>query len=315
MAELPPDPLVVWCVTDHKPGHESQLRGLLQALSRRYDLDLTWIDARQPLYRRVAPRHGRPDFIIAAGHGTHLRALLMKWWYGGRAIVLMKPSLPRGLFDLCIVPQHDGVSTGKNVLATVGTLNDIEARGEGDPHRGLVMLGGPSRHHAWSDEQMVAQLRRLKAVLPGVRWTLTTSRRTPATFHGAVEPLLDERCALVPHHRTDRDWLREQYGRSGVIWVTEDSASMVYESLATGAAVGVLAVPRSRDSRVSRGLDRLRENGALATLQQVEAQGAMPPGVGRLSEAERVADYIDTHLYQGGLAALDESPAGITRSQ
>ena len=315
MAELPPDPLVVWCVTDHKPGHESQLRGLLQALSRRHELDLTWIDARQPLYRRVAPRHGRPDFIVAAGHGTHLRALLMKWWYGGRAVVLMKPSLPRGLFDLCIVPEHDGVSTKKNVLATVGTLNDIEPGGESDPHRGLVMLGGPSRHHAWSDEQMVVQLRRLKAVLPGVRWTLTTSRRTPATFHGAVEPLLDERCSLVPHQQTDRDWLRGQYGRSGVIWVTEDSASMVYESLATGAAVGVLAVPRSRDSRVSRGLDRLLESGALATLEQVEAQGAMPPGTGRLSEADRVADYIDAHLYKGGLAALDESSAGLTRSQ
>ena len=315
MPELPPDTLVVWCVTDHKPGHESQLRGLLQALSRRHDLDLTWIDARQPLCRRVAPRHGRPDFIIAAGHGTHLRALLRKWWYGGRAIVLMKPSLPRGLFDLCIVPEHDGVSTEKNVLATVGTLNDIVPGGDRDPRRGLVMLGGPSKHHSWSDEQMVAQLRRLKALLPGVHWTLTTSRRTPATFPAAAGTLLGEHCVLVPHDRTDRDWLREQYGRSGVIWVTEDSASMVYESLATGAAVGVLAVPRLRDSRVSRGLDQLLESGALATLQQVEARGGMPPGTGRLSEAERVADYIDEHLYKGGLAALDESSAGIARPQ
>jgi mitochondrial fission protein ELM1 len=315
VTELPPDPLVVWCVTDHKPGHESQLRGLLQALASRHRLELTWIDARQPLYRRTAPRHGRPDFIIAAGHGTHLRALLMKWWYGGQAIVLMKPSLPRGLFDLCIVPEHDGVATGKNVLATVGTLNDIVPGRERDPGRGLVMLGGPSKHHEWSDEEMVAQLRRLKALLPRVRWTLTTSRRTPATFRDAVEPLLDEHCLLVPHQQTDRNWLREQYGRSGVIWVTEDSASMVYESLATGAAVGVLAVPRLRDSRVSRGLDRLLESGALATLQQVEAQGAMPPGTGRLSEADRVAAYIDTHLYKGGLAALDESPAGFTQFQ
>jgi mitochondrial fission protein ELM1 len=302
--------LTVWCLTDYKPGHQSQLHGLTRALARRLELDVTWADAREPLHRRLFPPQGRPDITLAAGHRTHLRALLVKWWYGGRAVVIMKPSLPRRLFDLCIIPEHDGVPPGPRVLCTTGTLNDIRPGEEKDPRQGLIMIGGPSHNHDWSDGQMVAQLEALKRALPGVRWTLTTSRRTPSTFAGALAGLLDEGFVYVPPEQTDRDWLRERYGRSALVWVSEDSASMVYEGLTAGADVGVLEVPRRRDSRVSGGLELLLERGSVSTLQQVQSLGHMPAGSGPLCEADRVAEYLEAWLHKGEPVSAHESPAG-----
>ena len=51
-----------------------------------------------------------------------------------------------------------------------------------------------------------------------------------------------------------------QVARSAQAWVTEDSVSMVYESLPAGAATGLLAVPRQGETRTARhGRDRWRE--------------------------------------------------------
>ena len=40
----------------------------------------------------------------------------------------MKPSLPRRWFDLCIVPQHDGVAADAHTLVTEGALNRIRVK-------------------------------------------------------------------------------------------------------------------------------------------------------------------------------------------
>ena len=288
--------LTVWCVTDNKPGHLSQLRGLVHALSRRRELAVHWVDCRDCARRRTAPGNERPDLIIAAGHSTHLPALSLKRRFGGKLVAIMKPSLPRQLFDLCIIPEHDGVRPSRRVLTTLGALNDIEPSTESREDQGLILVGGSARHYQWSDTHMIEQLRELKRAIPGQRWTLTTSRRTPASFVESAAVLEDDHFAIVPFEQTDREWLLGKYRDCGVIWVTEDSASMVYEALSAGARVGVLAVPRSGQGRVSRGLDQLCASGRVTTLEQLESLGAMPPASAPLSEAGRVAEYLDDWL-------------------
>lgn len=288
--------LTVWCVTDNKPGHLSQLRGLVRALSERRELSIHWIEVGDRTRRRKAPDSGRPDLIIAAGHGTHLPALSLKRRFGGRLVAIMKPSLPRQLFDLCIIPEHDGVRPSARVLTTLGAINDIEPASDSREDQGLILVGGSARHYQWSDAQMIEQLRELKRALPGQRWTLTTSRRTPASFVAGSAGLQDDHFAVIPFEQTDREWLLGMYRDCGVIWVTEDSASMVYEALTAGAQVGVLSVPRRGEGRVSRGLDQLCASGRVTTLDQVKSMGTMAPAATPLSEAGRVAEYLDDWL-------------------
>ena len=288
--------LTVWCVTDNKPGHLSQLRGLVRALSQRRELAVQWIDYRDRIRRRTAPGGGRPDLIIAAGHSTHLPALSLKRRFGGKLVAIMKPSLPRWLFDLCIIPEHDGVRPSRRVVTTLGALNDIEPAPDPQRNQGLILVGGNARHYQWSDARMIEQLHELERALPGHRWTLTTSRRTPASFVESAAGLQDDHFAVIPFEQTDREWLLGMYRDCGVIWVTEDSASMVYEALSAGAQVGVLSVPRRGEGRVSRGLDQLCASGRVTTLDQVKSLGTMPPAGAPLSEAARVAEYLDDCL-------------------
>ncbi|MFN3595388.1 MAG: ELM1/GtrOC1 family putative glycosyltransferase, partial [Thiobacillaceae bacterium] len=115
-----PSCLTLWRLIDGKPGHEKQSLGLAQALQRL--AAARWYDVRvhgtafasvraalQWALRRFPAGHGlpAPDLILAAGHATHLPALAARRAYGGRIVVLMRPSLPLALFDLCLIPAHD----------------------------------------------------------------------------------------------------------------------------------------------------------------------------------------------------------------
>lgn len=310
-----PTPLTIWCVTDNKPGHRSQLQGLAAALCERGECDTHWLTADRSLLANAAALDRRPGLILCAGHATHWPGIRLRRRFGGMLVTLLKPSLPRCLFDLCVIPEHDAARPGRRILQTCGTLNDIRPALGADPGRGLILIGGPSRHHDWDDGQMLDQLGRLRKALPDIRWTLTTSRRTPGSFLATARNLAGENLRLVPAAETDRDWLRSHYAGCGVIWATEDSASMVYEALTAGARVGILPVPRKRDSRVSRGLDALLEKGWATRLSSLCETGRMNPRRRGLQEADRVADYLNYCLRKQDPTAAHESAAGIARPQ
>lgn len=280
----------IWCVTDGLAGHRSQLRGLSEALQRRCHAPVVWLSP------DATPPEAPPWLILAAGRRTHWRALRLRCQYGGHLVVLMRPGLPRRLFDLCILPEHDGIPEGPRIWLTRGPLNPVSAPARLDRHQGLILLGGPSRHHDWSPEHLEQQLRQLRQALPGVRWTAGTSRRTPEATLGMLATLEDSTFQVVPAQAAPPGWLLSQFQQCGIIWVTEDSAAMVYEALSSGASVGVLKVPRRHNSRVSRGLDALVEAGRLSTLPQLKANRDMPPSGPPLQEADRIAARLIDHF-------------------
>lgn len=288
--------LQICCVTDGKPGHRTQLAGLVQALGELRPIAVSWLDCTAALPAPVP----LPGLVLAAGHRTHWPALRLKWASRARLVVLMKPSLPRWLFDLCVIPEHDGVKASHRVLLTRGMINDIRPTHEADPQRGLLLLGGPSKHHGWSDEAMLEQIARLRQSLPGTRWQATTSRRTPESMAQALAGLRGPQVEFVPFAQTDREWLRQRMRQCGIIWISEDSASMVYEALTAGARVGVLSVPRRATSRVSEGLDALLAQGQVVGLETLAASQAMPGGGPPLDEAARVAQYLTQWLSEAG---------------
>lgn len=307
------EPLTIWCVSDGKPGHHSQLSGLVRALAERQHCRVHWLDTGASPRQQAAAIGGAPALILCAGHRTHRHSLLLKWRYGGILVALMNPSLPRWLFDLCVIPRHDAVPASKRVLLTRGTLNDIRPSYRQREQRGLILVGGPSRHHRWRDADMLQQIQQLMASQPRQQWTLGTSRRTPASFLPALADLQTTGLDVVPAEHGDRDWLRGQYASCNTVWVSEDSASMVYEALTSGARVGVLAVPRRRTSRVSRGLDQLLAEGSATSLDstaRVHTPSAARPDA-YPGEADRVSRYLLEALIVSSPVATNESSAGL----
>ena len=297
------NPLILWLLGDGKPGHENQSLGLADALARRIPCQIHRISIagnRGPLSRMKAAMQGAsglpmPDLILAAGHATHPALLWLARKNRAMSVVLMRPSLPLNWFDLCIAPAHDFPSPPRreNVIVTQGALNRVAPPTKGERGGRVILIGGPSSSHGWDGDTLLDNLAEITA---SGAWQLTDSRRTPYGFTDEIKKRLPT-IGLFHHQQTSPDWLPANLAAASEVWVTEDSVSMIYEALSSGARVGLLPVPRQQGvSRVQRGVEYLIENHFLTTFadwqktQQVKA----PPAV--LAEAERCAEVIIRRL-------------------
>ncbi len=292
---------ILWQIYDDRPGHHNQLRGLTNALAELLPLEVHKLRAPArrsclaSLWSKKFPLGNdlpAPDLILGAGHATHLAVLAARRAYGGQAIVLMKPSLPPALFDLCLIPEHDNVAGSEKIVTTRGVLNVVRPTQQHDQQAGLLLIGGPSAAHDWSDEQMVDQVATIASANASIQWTLTNSRRTPSSFLVCLAERKIANLQMTPHQETTAGWVPKQLQQAAQVWVSEDSVSMVYESLTSGAAVGVLEVPSKRRGRVAAGIDSLIKEGWVTRFAdgQLGDRLALPPK--QLDEARRCAEIV-----------------------
>lgn len=202
----------------------------------------------------------------------------------------MRPSLPLGLFDLCLTPEHDRLPLRANIIATRGALNTVVPGGDHDPGRGLFLIGGPSAHYRWDDRQVADQVREVAAATPDVHWTLTSSRRTPASFLPSLANLPNLR--IVPCDQTPPGWLEARLAECGPVWASPDSVSMVYEALTAGCGVGLLSLTADPASRVARGIADLTAAGLVTPLSDWRAGHALAAPAEPFDEAARCARLI-----------------------
>jgi uncharacterized protein len=268
-------PRVVWLVSDGKPGHLNQSLGLAEALARATPATIHTVPA-LPAWRALlalllkrfpGPALPAPDLIVGAGHATHLTLLAARRARGGRAVVLMKPSLPRRCFDLCMVPRHDGLAEDAHTLHDRGRVEPHPPRGDPRSGQGLILIGGESKHYDWDSDAIQLQIKSILARTPDTQWTLTTSRRTPADFLEALPTFPN--LSVTPHTATSPEWLPAQLARCGTAWVTPDSASMVYEALTAGAEVGVFDLPVNPKSRVGWAISELADAQRITRFRQL----------------------------------------------
>ena len=287
--------LNVWLVTDRTPGHVSQLAGLAAGLAEQMFVCERWIDDPFAPPGGTASGGATPDLILCCGRRTHRPALALQQRFGGRSVVLMRPSRPWLRFDLAVVPAHDRPRPSAGTVITQGALNTLRPSG-GDPAQGVILVGGPSRHVAWNDAAVLHQIDRLVADThaEGIAWRLTTSRRTPESL---LLPLIErqhERLRVIPCEQTPPDWVASQLARAGHAAVTGDSVSMVCEAATAGCTTTVLEVPPvRRRSRVHEGVRQLVEAGHITTLDRRD--GFVPQQ--SLREADRVAEHIITNWF------------------
>lgn len=297
--------MIIWRLTDGKPGHEKQTLGLAHALLRKrpgecIDLSapargaslLHWMQGRFPTGNGLPA----PDIILAAGHATHFALLAARrafgGKFGGKAVVLMKPSLPLSLFDLCVIPEHDNPPARDNVIPIRGVLNDVQTSTTASPEQGLMLIGGISSHYRWDDAAVAAAVTAIARATPQIAWQLTTSRRTPSTFLDSLPQPLPANLRLTPHRETAPGWLEQALAQASQVWVTEDSVSMLYEALTAGAGVGLLRLSEPKGTRVRRGVEKLIADGWVTPFEAWQTGHALKPHAQSFNEAERISSLI-----------------------
>ncbi|HEV8077564.1 MAG TPA: mitochondrial fission ELM1 family protein [Marinobacter sp.] len=295
---------VIWLLTDNKPGHRNQLKGLGNRLRVLAGASLHWIDVstvKTPLWRALLGRPPalssalpQPDLIIAAGSGTHRLLLALRKLKGARTLVLMKPGFPPRWVNGAIIPQHDRVKPGPALFLSQGVINAITPiKDLGTQPRGLILVGGPSAHFVWNDDAIMAQIHELLRAYPKWSWVISSSRRTPTSCQQALAKLETNRIQVLTPQGTGEHWLGNALAHSRCAWVTPDSMSMVCEAATSGVPTGLLDLPARAGSRVATGVQHLAERGLVAHWSDHAAVMAeQSDRHERLWEADRAARWV-----------------------
>lgn len=261
------DVLSVLIISDGKLGHENQSLGLAEAIARlrKTETHRLQIDLTKKILNRVFESLAhtqslpKPHIVIATGHRTHLCALFISKKYRAACVSLMKPSLPLSCFFRCICPEHDFLNRDipKNVILSKGALNRVRPK-EGLRSEKFLLIGGPSKTHGWDE---VALLAEIKEKIGNEKWIIADSRRSPEGFLETIQRTFPQ-VEIFPHQHAPTGWLSEKISSADQVLVTEDSVSMIYEALSSGANVGILPMPRVKNqSRIILAIEALKEEG------------------------------------------------------
>ena len=299
-------PHYVRVLSDSRPGHENQSIGLAEAIARRTGarVEIVRFVKGDYLWRRypkaVAGERG-VDLLIGAGHKTHLTLCLAAHKLGAKSVVVMTPTWPLWFFDLCLAPRHDlrqGLLERNRIVPTTGALNRVPETIPPKATRGIIMLGGPSKHHGWDGEKLIPAIQAVIASRPELEWTIGDSRRTPSDFLTRLQNT-GCRAQIVPHGKTTPDWLPAQLLAAREAWVTEDSISMIFEAVTAGACTGLLPSPVVQaNGRVPKSVVQLVNDGFATPFVEWEKSRSLPAAK-RLHETGRAADEVLARLFNG----------------
>jgi hypothetical protein len=189
-------------------------------------------------------------------------------------VILKDPRTGTASADLIWVPEHDRLR-GPNVLTTLTPPHRASAerlaraRAAGDPRlsglpkpRVAVLVGGPSRHHRFTEADAARLLGHLSDLAGGgASLMITTSRRTPPGLRDALQNLAGARGGFFWDGSGENPYTAMLALTEAVV-VTADSHNMVGEAAATGAPILVFE-PTGGHRKLSAFLDGLRKHGAV----------------------------------------------------
>lgn len=204
------------------------------------------------------------SLFISAGSSAAPFCLALAKALKGRSAVVMTPSLGTKGFDFAIVPEHDRPAPASNILTTLGAPNHIyrpalhEAGQEllktlpPLPRRVLALLigGGDANYRinpAWAERTLPPLLEAAESSKTAL--LVTTSRRTGEEAEAAIEAILRPSPAtrfLLLASRDESNPLPALLGLATHVLCTDDSVSMVSESVTAGFRVGLLRAGRKR---------------------------------------------------------------------
>lgn len=288
-----------WIVSEGSPGHISQSVGLAEALSAIVPMQTVIVKGRakirgwlRPFVRKMMGPTGEqplsenvlrwvadveipanspaPDLIISSGGKSVFAAKTLAGRYGVPYVFIgeRKP-FPAEWFHTVISPVPGEASANSidvELIPTPVTPQMIAQKGTVQKGVWCMIIGGASRSHRFCKKDWIelAEGMNVLAAREKIRWLLTTSRRTGSK----AEAVLKER--LNPGFIEDAIWWAEKprkelyafMARSEVLFVTQDSVTMVTEAVSSGKPVVVVYPARivfPKDSFLPAYYGRLEE--------------------------------------------------------
>ncbi|MDA7691031.1 mitochondrial fission ELM1 family protein [Methylophilaceae bacterium] len=279
----------IWRLFDGKAGHDKQSLALVENLKNQARCKIFNINIQNitnPFLAIIFKKYNldkgliNPDIAIGAGHKTHLYLLAIKRCFNAKIVVIMKPSLPLKFFDLCVIPKHDGVKSGSNVVITNTPLVSFNLNKKKKENIALFLIGGPSKHYYWDSKRVLEQIKNISKQVKFKKLLITTSRRTPIEFINEFNKSKIRDLTLFEHSKIKKNWLHKNIIKVKNIWVTNDSYSMLIEAIASGAKTDILELKVKKKSKLFKEINTIKRQ--LKNKMTIQ------------NEADRVARFIQT---------------------
>ena len=192
--------------------------------------------------------NGRPDIIISAGKDTSLLNAMLALMYGSTNFFIGNPKkLDHRLFS-GIISVLDLGFDNQVVLDIAptrsynGDITVFSATYEIDPQYEYytLLIGGDGSGYRFEEEDMEQLTAFVNATADKVKWLVTTSRRTSKAYEEKMEREMQAEC-FIAFNRDPQKVVSGFLELSSAVFVTEESASMVSEGIASRKPVITLA--------------------------------------------------------------------------
>ena len=158
--------------------------------------------------------------------------------------------------------------------------------------KGLILIGGISKHYIWDSESVVNQIKKLLNNNLLIDFILSTSRRTPKDFMMKINKISFKNLKIYHIKKQNKNWLTNQMNKTKYAWITEDSMSMIYESITAGQNVGLISLKSKGKSRITEEVNRLKEEKIVFVNENKSYKNRNKPHA-VINEANRCAKFIN----------------------
>ena len=292
----------VLVLSEGKPGHFNQSKGVVTSLSRYYSVDLDWQDVKTPnfamatlsRFRRflsytIKPKAGlikliagaeipeeAPDLIISAGGATlPANVLLANYFNKPNIFCGTLRNVPDNAFSGVLVPYKEYENKHPYIVA----LKPCNI----DPEKAitprlkptiLFLLGGGSKTHRYTNEEWgellyLIEEEHQKPSKQRHEIVVCTSRRTPDYVSNALAALSKRLPAMVykDYRTTGAFNLQEALLQASFVVVTEDSNSMITEAVCAQKPLCILQPKHRQLSKLEESyIENLERDGRLVRI-------------------------------------------------
>lgn len=290
-------PIKVLILSDDLPGHVNQSRGLTRWLSTRVEIETTeyvvklksratsrvfvrfQLNSNSP--RRVFERYHtagpmddleRPDVIVSAGGNTSFANVLLSRHFGVPNVFIgSRRHIPPEAFSAHITLEPTGAESNIVVHVAPSIVDPAALPAKAEEFRAtrpiepaeywLLAAGGNGAGISYDDDdwRRLGEWMNRAAREHGIRWLLSTSRRTGAAAEAVLKEAIDQDVvgyAVWWSEKPERVLLG-MFGCATRLFVTTDSMSMISECIATERPVTLLRCGRGKhERRYQAALDR-----------------------------------------------------------
>jgi mitochondrial fission protein ELM1 len=192
-------------------------------------------------YKKFSYPTKKPDIIISTGGNCSNLNVWFKYLYNAKNI--LNGNL-RGLkcFHFDIVTTVIDLGCKNQIVLDVAPTT-IKLCPKKEENLYTLLIGGDGSGYRYDEEFFIKLIDFVKNISKkeNIKWLITTSRRTDKEYEELLEKnLKDISEEFVAYHKNPKPVVREFLCKAKKVFVTEESASMISEAIASGKKVYTL---------------------------------------------------------------------------